>query len=138
MHEYQDLFPHLVVEMNGIKGKIGEMKVFLRLDAQRVKDRPYRLNPRVEEKVKREIDKMLDVGIIFLVDEAEWISLIVIQNRKDATKIRVCVDYRSLNNACMHNPFPMPFRNEVLDNVAGSEAYSFTNGFLGYHQVKID
>jgi len=31
----------------------------------------------------------------------------------------------------------MPFIDEVLDNVGGEEAYSFTNGFSGYHQIKI-
>ena len=26
---------------------------------------------------------------------------------------------------------------EVLENVGGQEAYSFTNGFSGYHQIKV-
>jgi len=47
------------------------------------------------------------------------------------------IDYRSLNNACMHDPFPMPFSDEFLDNVVGNEAYSFTDGFLGSHHVRI-
>jgi hypothetical protein len=29
------------------------------------------------------------------------------------------------------------FTDEVLENVGGQEAYSFTDGFLGYHQIKI-
>jgi hypothetical protein len=32
---------------------------------------------------------------------------------------------------------PTPFTNEVLENVGGHEAYSFTSGFSGYHQIKI-
>jgi len=79
----------------------------------------------------------LDARIIFPVNEADWISPIVIQNKKDATEIRVCIDYRSLNNACVHDPFPMPFNDEVLDNVVGNESYLFTGGFSGYHQVRI-
>jgi len=47
------------------------------------------------------------------------------------------VDYRSLNNSCLHDPFPTPLIDEVLDKVGGNEAYSFTNVFLGYHQVCI-
>jgi hypothetical protein len=47
------------------------------------------------------------------------------------------VDYRSLNVACVHDPFPTPFSDEVLDQVAGNEAYSFTYGFFRYHQVQI-
>jgi hypothetical protein len=51
--------------------------------------------------------------------------------------ISICVDLRKLNDACLHDPFPTPFKDEVLENVGGHEAYSFTDGFLGYHQIKI-
>jgi hypothetical protein len=44
---------------------------------------------------------------------------------------------RKLNDACLHEPFPTPFMDEVLENVGGLEFYSFTDGFLGYHQIKI-
>ena len=30
-----------------------------------------------------------------------------------------------------------PFTNEVLENVGGQEAYSFTGRFSGYHKIKI-
>jgi hypothetical protein len=33
--------------------------------------------------------------------------------------------------------FPTPFTDEVLENVGGKEAYSFTDGFSRYHQIKI-
>lgn len=45
------------------------------------------------------------------------------------------MDYCSLNNSCVHDLFPTPFNDEVLDNVVGNEAYYFTDGFYGYHQV---
>jgi len=51
--------------------------------------------------------------------------------------IRFCVDYKILNVACVHDPFLTPFSDEVLDQVARNEAYSFTNGFYGYRQVRI-
>ena len=47
------------------------------------------------------------------------------------------MDLRKLNDACIHDPFLTPFTDEVLDNVGGQEAYSFTHEFLGYHQIKI-
>lgn len=72
------MFPTLVVELKGIKGSIWEMKIVLRPDAWLVKHKPYKLNPRVKERVKKEIQKNLEAGIIFLVNEAEWISPIVI------------------------------------------------------------
>jgi hypothetical protein len=42
-----------------------------------------------------------------------------------------------LNDACLHDPFLTPFTDEVLENVGGQEAYSFTDGFSGYHQINI-
>jgi hypothetical protein len=66
LREYEDLFPSSVVELKGIKGDLGEMKIMLKPYAKPVKHRPYRLNPRVKEKVKKEIDKMLEAGLIFL------------------------------------------------------------------------
>jgi hypothetical protein len=60
----------------------------------------------------------------------------VVQDKK-AGEIRTCVDLRKLNYACLHDQFPTPFTNEVLDNVGGHEVYSFTDGFSGYHQIRI-
>jgi hypothetical protein len=47
-----------------------------------MRNRPYHLNPRVKEKVKKEIDKMFEAGLIFAVEEEEWVSPIVIQKNK--------------------------------------------------------
>ena len=47
------------------------------------------------------------------------------------------MDLRKLNDACINDTFPMSFIDEVLDNVGGQEAYSFTDGFSRYHQIKI-
>jgi len=71
LHEYQDLFPSKFTEMKGIAGELGEMMIPLKLDAKPVRQRPYRLNPCYKEKVKLEIQKMLDTGIIEPVEESE-------------------------------------------------------------------
>jgi hypothetical protein len=113
------------------------MKIELKPESKPVRHRPYHLNLRVKEKFKREIDKILEDGLIFQVEEEEWVSSIVIQNKKDIEDIRVCLDYKSLNFACVHDPFPTPFTDEVLEQVVRKEEYPFTNGFLGYHQVRI-
>jgi hypothetical protein len=60
----------------------------------------------------------------------------VFQENKQG-RIRIFVELRKLNDACLHDPFPTSFTDEVLDNVRGQEAYSFTDGFSGYHQIKI-
>lgn len=40
------------------------------------------------------------------------------------------MDLRKLNDASVHDPFPTPFIDEVLDNVGCQEVYSFTHGFF--------
>ena len=114
LREYEDLFPRNFLELKGIKGVMGEMKIELKSGSKPVRHRPYHLNPRVKENIKKEIDKMLEVGLIFAMEEVEWVSPIVIQRKKGTEDIRVCVDYKSLNSSCVHDPFPKPFTDEVL------------------------
>jgi hypothetical protein len=54
------------------------MKIELKTDAKSFKHRPYRLNPKVKEKFKTEINRMLATGLIFPTDEDEWIIHIFI------------------------------------------------------------
>ncbi len=47
------------------------------------------------------------------------------------------MDFRKLNEATKKNPYPLPFSNEILNIVIGYGAYSFLDGYLGYHQISI-
>jgi hypothetical protein len=85
---------------------------------------------RYKENMKVEIDRMMDTRIIELVEEFEWINPMVVQDKK-TRGIKICMDLRKLNDACLHGPFPTPFTNEVLENIGGQKTYSFTNGFSG-------
>ena len=76
-------------------------------------------------------------GIIEPVEESDWVSPMVVQKKKQKDGIRICINLKNLNDTCVHDPFPTPFTNEVLDNVGGQEAYYFTDGFFGYHQIQI-
>lgn len=44
--EYQDLFPMKISDLKGITGDLGVMKITLKPDANLIKQRPYRLNPK--------------------------------------------------------------------------------------------
>ena len=92
LQEYQDLFPTKFTEMKGIKGTLGEMKIPLKKDNWPVKQGPYRLNPKYKEKVRVELDKMLEAGIIESVEESEWISPMVVQEKKSKGEIWIFVD----------------------------------------------
>jgi hypothetical protein len=79
---------------------------------------------------------MLEDGIIVPIEKLDWISLMVVQPKKKSD-ISICVDLCKLNVSYVHDPFPTQFTVELLENVGGCEAYSFSNGFLGCHHVWI-
>ena len=117
---------------------MGEMKIDLLWEETLIKKRPYKLAHKYKEIVKAEIDKMLTTGVIYHVDQSEWESPMFVQPKKnDPKKLRVCVDYRWLNKATKTDPFSTPFVDEILNEVAGHECYSFIDGFPRYNQVPI-
>ena len=66
----------------------------------------------------------MNAGIIDPVEESEWISPMVVYDNKTG-EVRIVVDLRKLNDACLHDPFPTPFTNEVLEEVGSLEMSSF-------------
>jgi hypothetical protein len=136
LREYSDFFPVTFSKMKVLAGELGEMKISFNPKSIPIRQRPYRLNLVYKKKLKEEIDKMLEVGVIEPMEESKWISPMVVQEKKQVG-IGICVYLRKLNDACLHDPFPTPFIEEFLENVGGQEDYSFTDGFLGYHHIRI-
>ena len=93
LREYEDLFPKTFSKLKGIKGSMGEMKIKLKPYSKPMKHRPYHLNTKIKDKVKKEVEKILAEGLVFLIEEAEWISPTVIQRKKYIEYIRVFVYY---------------------------------------------
>lgn len=123
--------------MKGIVGYFRVMKIPLKPNVKPIKQRPYRMNPKYKEKMKEELDKMIEAGIIESIKECKWVGPMVVQEKKEKGEIMICVDLRKLNDACFYDPFPTPFTEKVLDNVGGHEVYSFTDGFSRYDQIRI-
>ena len=64
----------------------------------------------------------------------EWVSnLIPIDKKEEA--ICICTDFRDLNHACPKDNFPTPFIDQILDECAGSEVFSFMDVFCRYNQI---
>ncbi len=68
--------------------------------------------------VKQAIDKLLAARFVEYVEEATWLSPIVIVFRKNG-KLKICIDFKKLNVATKKDPYPLPFINEVLNIVIG-------------------
>ncbi|MCO5559358.1 hypothetical protein L7F22_012957 [Adiantum nelumboides] len=89
-----------------------------------------------EEALLKEVRKLLSAGFIYPVDNSEWVSPVVVTPKKNG-KWRVCVDYRPLNEATKRDHFPLPFQDEILNEVAGHEKYTVCDGYSGYFQIRI-
>jgi hypothetical protein len=86
--------------------------------------------------VKEEFDKLLEAGFIRPMEITEWVSLVVLALKKNG-KLKVCVNYKALNKITKKDRYPLPFCEENLEEVAGHEKYTFGDGYMGYHQMKI-
>ncbi|XP_070036802.1 uncharacterized protein [Nicotiana tomentosiformis] len=65
-----------------------------------------------------------------------WVSSII-PVRKTNGQIRVCVDFRDLNNACPKDEFSLPIPELMIDATTGYEAISFMDGSSGYNQIRM-
>jgi len=68
----------------------------------------YRLNPNYATTIKQNIDKLLAIGFIQPVEEATWLSPIVVVLKKNG-KLRICVDFKKPNKVTKKDPYPLPF-----------------------------
>lgn len=57
--------------------------------------------------------------------------------KKKNGKLQVCVDYKKLNAVTKKDYYPLSFIDEILEEVAGHEWYSFGDGYNGYNQIHI-
>lgn len=78
------------------------MKITMKPEAKPIKQRLYYINPKYKEKDHLELDKMLEAGTIEPVEESDWESPIVFQEKKQKGEIRICVDLRKLNDVYVY------------------------------------
>ncbi|GKA93110.1 reverse transcriptase domain-containing protein [Tanacetum coccineum] len=114
-----------------------------------------RVNPKIHKVIKKEVIKLLDAGLIYPISDSPWVSpvhyvpkkggMTVTENDNNelistqlVTGWRVCIDYRTLNDATRKDHFPLPFMDQMLERLAGNEYYCFLDGFSGYFQIPID
>ncbi|GJU13984.1 reverse transcriptase domain-containing protein [Tanacetum coccineum] len=113
------------------------------------------VNPKIHDVIKKEVEKLLDAGLIYPISDSPWVSLVhcvpkkggmtVVTNDENelvptrlVTGWRVCINYRKLIEATRKDHFPLPFMDQMLERLAGNEYYCFLDGFLGYFQIPID
>jgi hypothetical protein len=87
-----------------------------------------RMNPTLNDIVKEEIQKLLNVRFIYPISNNKWVSPLVVVPNKVTRKWRICVDFWELNKATPKDYFPLPFIDQVLDTLFGKKYFSFLDG----------
>ncbi|KAG6465637.1 hypothetical protein O3G_MSEX015285, partial [Manduca sexta] len=96
---------------------------------------PYRVTPSKKEIMRKEIDKMLEEGVIEESD-SEWTSPVVLVPKKNGT-VRFCVDYRSLNRITRADKYPLPRIDELLLSTKRDSVMSSIDLRSGYWQIEV-
>ncbi len=71
-----------------------------------IRQRPYKIPRAYQVQVEKEMQEMLEQGIIE-PSQSEWTSPIVVVKKKDGD-IRICIHYRKLNAVTKRDAYPMP------------------------------
>ncbi|GJR93968.1 reverse transcriptase domain-containing protein [Tanacetum coccineum] len=142
-------------DIKGINPEFCTHKILMEEDYTPAVQHQRRVNPKIHDVIKKEVEKLLDAGLIYPISDSPWVSPVhcvpkkggftVVENEQNeliptrlVTGWRVCIDYRKLNEATRKDHFPLPFMDQMLERLAGNEYYCFLDGFSGYFQIPID
>ncbi|GJU37364.1 reverse transcriptase domain-containing protein [Tanacetum coccineum] len=142
-------------DIKGINPEFCSHKILMEEDYEPAVQHQRRVNPKIHDVIKKEVEKLLDAGLIYPISDSPWVSpvhcvpkkggMTVVTNDENelvptrlVTGWRVCIDYRKLNEATRKDHFPLPFMDQMLERLAGNEYYCFLDGFSGYFQNPID
>ncbi|CAA0838473.1 Uncharacterized mitochondrial protein AtMg00860, partial [Striga hermonthica] len=143
-----------IADLRGISPSICMHRILFEDGAGPSREPQRRLNPPMMEVVKKEVIKLLDVGVIYPISDSRWVSPTQVVPKKSGVTVvenhngelvptrvqtgwRVCIDYRKLNAMTRKDHFPLPFIDQMIERLAGHSYYCFLDGFSGYFQIPI-
>ncbi|GKA57273.1 reverse transcriptase domain-containing protein [Tanacetum coccineum] len=135
-----------IADIKGIDSSFCTCKILMEDEFKLSVQPQRRVNPNIKEVVKKEVIKLLDVGLIYPISDSPWVSpvqvvpkkggMTVVKNelipQRTVTGWRVCIDYRKLNNTTRNDHFPLLFIDQMLEHLARHEYYCFLDCFSGY------
>ncbi|XP_021994444.1 uncharacterized protein LOC110891080 [Helianthus annuus] len=143
-----------IMDIKGINPSLCTHKILMEDNYKPSAQHQRRLNPNMQDVVKKEVIKLLDAGLIYPISDSVWVSpvqvvpkkggITVVPNDKNeliptrtVTGWRVCIDYRKLNDATRKDHFPFPFIDQMLERLSTKSFFCFLDGFSGYFQIPI-
>ena len=83
------------------------------------------------EELKSQLKELLDKKFIH-PSSSPWGAPVIFIEKKDGT-MRMCVDYRSLNEVIIKNKYPLPRIEDLFDQLRGAKVFSMIDLRSGYH-----
>jgi hypothetical protein len=135
LKKHRKVIGYSINDLKGISPAFCTHRIPMEDQCKPVVDHQRRLTHAMREVVKKEVIKLLDAGIIYLVPHSEWVSpvqcvpkkgcLTVVKNEKNElipqrtmTGWWMCIDYRKLNKVTKKDHFPLPFIDEMLERLS--------------------
>jgi hypothetical protein len=97
--------------------------------------RPYRMASTELAELKLQIVELQQKGHI-CPSSSPWGAPVLFVTKKDGS-MRMCIDYRSLNEVTIKNKYPLPRINDLFDQLQGAKYFSKIDLRSGYHQLRI-
>jgi hypothetical protein len=100
-----------------------------------ISKRPYRMPINELVELKKQLAELRANGFIH-PSSSPWGAPVLFVEKKDGTQ-RMCADYRSLNEVTIKNKYPLPWIEDLFDQMKGSSVFSKIDLRSRYHQLKI-
>jgi hypothetical protein len=131
--EFLDVFPE---DLPGLPPKRDmEFVIELKPGTAPISRRSYRMPPNELAELKTQLQDLLEKGFI-RPSSSPWGCLAIFIKKKDQT-LRMCVDYRPLNEVTIKNKYPLPRIDILFDQLTGARVFSKIDLRSGYHQIRI-
>ena len=133
MNEFQDVF---LEDLPGIPYECEiDFGIDLNPNTKPISVPPYRMAPSELKVLKLQLKDLLDKGFIQPII-SPWGAPVFFIRKKDGT-LRMCIDYRQLNEVTIKNKYPLPRIDDLFDKLHGSIFFSKIDPRSGYHQLRV-
>jgi hypothetical protein len=131
--EFPDVFPE---DLPGLPlERDVEFVIELKPGTAPISRRSYRMPPNELVEFKTQLQDLLEKGFI-RPSLSSWGCPTIFVKKKDQT-LRMCVDYRPLNEVTIKNKYRLPRIDILFDQLTGPRVFSKIDLRSGYHQICI-